>query len=392
MQIVFEIIFWISVALVFHSYVLFPLILNIASSLKKVDNNNNTLPDNLPEVSILISAYNEEELIEDKVNSILKSDYPLDKIEILIGSDCSTDQTNEILKKLESRHKPLIHFYPFTTRQGKPNVINQLAPDAKGSILILSDANVIFDTSTIRQLIIPFNNPQIGLIDSQMINKGARPEGISVQEKAYISREVAIKYHESILWGAMMGPFGGCFAMRKELFENVPSNFLVDDFFLNMIVLEKGFKAINNPKALVFEDVSNDLKIEYKRKIRIASGNFQNLFRFKKLLLPPWSGVSFSFFAHKVIRWFGPLFFIIALVSLIILGFTSKLYFVLLLLYLLLLIIPLFDLFLRKMSIHISFFRFITHFCAMNLAMLVGLLKYGKGIKSNVWQPTKRNQ
>jgi hypothetical protein len=95
------------------------------------------------------------------------------------------------------------------------------------------------------------------------------------RKKAYISREVLIKQHESILWGTMMGPFGGCFAIRSELYEPVPKNFLVDDFYINMKVLEKGYQCINNLNALVFEDISNNLSDEFKRKVRISTGNFQ---------------------------------------------------------------------------------------------------------------------
>lgn len=339
-----------------------------------------------------MSVYNEEEVIEEKILSILSSDFDPARYEIWVGSDCSTDSTNQIVQKLSHLYPNQVRFQAFTTRQGKPNIINQLINNASGSILVLTDANVIFEKNTLQELIDPFEDPAIGLVDTQMVNKGARAAGISLQEKAYISREVSIKYHESLLWGCMMGPFGGCFAMRKDLYAPVPNNFLVDDFYLNMIVLEKGYKAINNPKAVVFEDVSNDLTIEYKRKIRIATGNFQNLFRFSNLLWPLWTGLSFSFLSHKVIRWLGPFLLLIAFISLLFLGVSDGFYLILFCFYLGLLLMPLIDYFFKKLNIHISFLRFITHFCAMNLALFVGFMRYIKGVKSNVWQPTKRNQ
>lgn len=390
MIIVAEIICWISVGLMFHSYVLFPILISMAAKRKKINKLQNT--SDQPFVSILMSAYNEESVIEEKINSIIESNYPSEKYEILVGSDCSSDHTDSIMRRLSDSNPKQIKFLPFSLRQGKPNIINQLIALSKGSILILTDANVMFDVKTIAELVTPFEEKAIGLVDSQMINKGAKESGISFQEKAYISREVSIKHNESLIWGSMMGPFGGCFAIRKNLYEPVPSNFLVDDFFLNMIVLEKGFKAINNPQAFVYEDVSNDIGIEYRRKIRIASGNFQNLARFKKLLWPPLTGVSFSFISHKIIRWLGPLLILLIIVSLATLLKTSYLYLTGFIISILFLIIPLLDYFLKKLSIHISLFRFITHFCAMNLAMLVGLVRYIKGVKSNVWEPTKRNQ
>jgi cellulose synthase/poly-beta-1,6-N-acetylglucosamine synthase-like glycosyltransferase len=158
------------------------------------------------------------------------------------------------------------------------------------------------------------SNPvEIGLVDSNMRNIGIKKDGISHQEKTYISAEVASKNAESLLWGTMMGPFGGCFALRKKLWEKIPSHFLVDDFFINMLVLQKGFKSINEPNAIVFEDVSNDLSDEFRRKIRISSGNFQNLFHYKHLLFD-FSWIAFSFFSHKVLRWLTP-FFILSIIS-----------------------------------------------------------------------------
>ena len=385
------IIFWICLLAILHSYVLFPLIIERLAKRRenpwKQDAGNER-----PFVSILISAFNEEAVISDKIESILKSVYLRKNYEILIGSDCSTDNTNNILKELAADSSNRVSLYPFETRQGKPNIINILADHAKGDILIISDANVMFDEHTIEELVKPFSNPEIGLVDSQMINIGMKKEGISHQEKASISREVRIKHQESLIWGTMMGPFGGCFAIRKELFKPVPPNFLVDDFYLNMLVLESGFKAINNPNAKVFEDVSNDLKIEYRRKIRIATGNFQNLSRFKGLLWPPWTGLAFSFLSHKVIRWLGPFFLIFALLSLTVLAFYSPFYLVLLIAYLGVLLLPLLDLILKMLNIHIFILRFITHFCAMNLAMLVGFVRKNMGVRSNVWEPTKRNQ
>jgi cellulose synthase/poly-beta-1,6-N-acetylglucosamine synthase-like glycosyltransferase len=271
-------------------------------------------------------------------------------------------------------------------------VINKLVTEARGEILILTDANVIFDENTLTQITAPFADSMIGLVDTHMINIGMKREGISFQEKAYISREVQIKYLESRLWGVMMGPFGGCFAIRKELFEPVPANFLVDDFFLNMSVLESGYKAVNNPSARVYEDVSNDLSVEFRRKIRIATGNFQNLKRFRNLLSPAKPALAFCFLSHKVMRWLGPVFLLLALLALVFLAFSSPCYLYLLLGYAGVLLIPGLDYLLKRLNLHFKIFRFITHFLGMNLALIIGMVRYLKGVKTNVWQPTKRHQ
>ena len=391
MILIAKILFWISLILILHSYVIFPVLLILLAFIKRKQPIIYSKPENLPSVSILMAAYNEEEIIEEKIQSILSSDYPLSKLNIFIGSDNSTDNTNEIIKRYAQNHSQ-IKFFPFYSRQGKPNIINQLSDKSDDEIFILTDANVIFDQYTVIELVKPFTNTEIGLVDSRMINKGLQKDGISVQEKTYISREVNIKNLEGLLWGSMMGPFGGCFAIRKSLFEKVPATYLVDDFYINMKVLEKGKKAINNIHAKVYEDVSNNLSDEFRRKIRIATGNFQNLLTFSKLLNPRYKALAFSFLSHKVIRWFGPLLFAFIIIANIILMHQNLFYKAFFYLIIMIIIIPIIDFLLRKLKIHIIILRFVTHFVTMNVALFIGMIKFLKGVKSNVWQPTKRNQ
>jgi cellulose synthase/poly-beta-1,6-N-acetylglucosamine synthase-like glycosyltransferase len=172
----------------------------------------------------------------------------------------------------------------------------------------------------------------------------------------------------------------------------VPDNFLVDDFYINMAVLKQGMRCISNVEARVYEDVSNELGEEFRRKKRISAGNFQNLAEYRSLLFSRLPGVGFCFFSHKVIRWIVPFLVLITLSLSMYLSRHYSVYLVLALLQLTVLIIPLLDHFLRKIKIHSIPLRFISHFILMNLALLAGFFKYAGGIKSNVWQPTRRNQ
>ena len=189
-----------------------------------------------------------------------------------------------------------------------------------------------------------------------------------------------------------MGSFGGCYALRKSLSRPVSNHFLVDDFFINMHVLEQGAKSISNMQAKVYEDVSNIPGEEFRRKKRISAGNFQNLVLFRSLLFRGKKGVGFCFFSHKIIRWIVPFLVIITLTLSIILSLDSRLYLILALLQILVLLIPLIDHILRKIKIQSIPLRFISHFVLMNLALMAGFFRYIGGIKSNVWQPTRRNQ
>jgi len=389
-MIILQVIFWVSIFLIFYSYLLFPSLLHLFAR-NKTREPAIPVPDELPDVSVLIAAYNEEGVIEAKIDSVLSANYPSEKLEILVGSDASTDSTNEKLGKLEKSY-PVLRLFLFRERTGKPGVVNRLVEEATGEILVITDANVMLEKSSISEMAGYFRDPEVGLVDSQMINTRSKKDGISRQEKFYISREVRIKHHESVIWGTMMGPFGGCYAVRKSLYKPVPDNFLVDDFYINMSVLRQGYHCISNLNARVYEDVSNDLREEFRRKKRISAGNFQNLSEYSSLLFSRMPGVAFCFFSHKVIRWIVPFLVILTLGISVILGLEYHSFRILAILQIIVLAVPVIDYLLRKIKIHSIPLRFISHFVMMNLALLAGFLKYTGGIRSNVWQPTRRNQ
>ena len=389
-MIALQLIFWISLFLVFYTYMLFPLILRLLSG-KKEMGPGTSHEYVLPRISVLIAVYNEEKHIGEKISTVLSGNYPPDRLEILAGSDASTDRTNAILEQLAETN-PSLHITLFHKRKGKPGIINELAQKASGEILVITDANVMLEASTLPELIRPFREEHIGLVDSMLINTGIKSDGISRQERFYTGREVNIKQHESRLWGAMMGPFGGCYAVRRSLYRKVPGHFLVDDFFINMSVLDQGAFCITNPDSKVYEDVSNNPLEEFRRKKRISAGNFQNLGRFWYMLFRGRRGIGFCFLSHKIIRWLVPFLVMISLALSIFLGLHSLFYLIFALLQGVVLITPVIDHILRKIGIQSIPLRFISHFVLMNLALLAGFLRFLGGIRNNVWQPTRRNQ
>jgi cellulose synthase/poly-beta-1,6-N-acetylglucosamine synthase-like glycosyltransferase len=382
-----ELIFWTAVFLILHTYVLYPFILFVFSSGKKGNVVYYERNEELPMVSVIIAAHNEESCIRSKVQSIFEGNYPAEKYEVLIGSDQSTDRTGDIVRLLVTGY-PSLKFFDFKERRGKGSVVNDLVHNSLGTILVLTDANVIFSDETLYYLVRHFKNTRIGLVDSNMINQGMKEDGISYQEKAYISREVRIKDNESRLWGAMMGPFGGCYAIRKEDYAPVPSNFLVDDFYINMRIFEKGKLAINDISAVVFENLPDELKVEFRRKVRIGTGNFQNLRKFWRLIFT--SRYGFAFISHKVARWFGPFFLLAALAANISLAFGNRFYFWILLCQLAVYLIPLFDWILKQLNIYIGPFRLATHFFSMNAALFIGFFRSLGKVRSGVWERTVR--
>ena len=378
--------FWLSVFLLFYSYLFYPALLKLLAKRTK-ETETAFRADQLPDVSIVMAAFNEEKVLEEKLQSIFKSDYPAGKVEVLIGSDASTDRTSKIVKSYAKKY-PNIIFHDYRERRGKQNVVNDLVKEAKGELLILTDANVIFDKNTLRELVKPFVRPAVGLVDSNMINEGMQEDGISYQERAYISREVEIKHLEGKLWGAMMGPFGGCYAIRRKLYKDVPPNTLVDDFYINMLIFEQAYLAVNNLSAKVYEEIPNDLSVEFRRKIRIGTGNFQNLARFWHLLFKPPYG--FPFLSHKVLRWIGPFLLIKILIFNLLLVPEHPLYVYFFLFQMVIYAVVPADFLFKKVGIHNRLFRLITHFFAMNLALFIGFFKALAGVRSGVWERTAR--
>ena len=385
-----KIVFWTSFLAVLYTYVVYPLLLKILSLFNRSASLYFTPTEELPKISILIAAFNEEKVISEKIESILNCNYPANAIEIIVGSDHSTDLTNSIVSKMMTVD-PRIQLVNFEIRQGKVSVINKLVKKAKYDILLLTDANVIFDKETLFELVKHFKNPEVSLVDSNMVNTGIKRDGISLQEKSYIKAEVYIKYFEGLLWGTMMGPFGGCYALRKVDYNPVPEHFLVDDFYINMKVLLSSKKCVNELKARVYEDVSNEPGIEFNRKVRIAAGSFQNLFLFLPSLLR-FNRVSFCFFSHKVLRWVGPFLILLFYVASILLN-NEPFYKMMEWLTTLAILTPVLDFVFRKiLRVNILLVRFPAHFITTNAALIAGFFRYLSGIKSSIWQPTKRHQ
>ena len=315
MKMLWELVFILSIFCILQSYLFYPWIISLMSRNKKQNKFTYTRNElELPAISILLAAYNEELVIEEKIRKTFECNYPLDKIEFLIGSDASTDRTNEIIKGLASNYSNL-KLFEFPARSGKSFIINELVKSTSNEIYILTDANVIFEKDTIYQLVKHYKNPDIALVGGNIINSRFRKDGISIQEEKYISRENLIKYQEGILWGSMVGAFGGCYSLRSHYYAPVPPRFFMDDFYITMNVIENKGKCINELKAICYEDISNKITEEFRRKVRISIGNFQNLFRYWKLLFPIFSGVSFSFFSHKILRWLGPFLLLLIFIS-----------------------------------------------------------------------------
>lgn len=399
MEIFFLSLLILSGICLFHTYWFYPRLLRWLTAKKELAVPE--FPDEAPFVSVLMAVYNEEQVIAKKIETLLQSNYPAAQVSIFIGSDNSSDGTNAILAAFQEQDSR-IHFFPFQERHGKPGIINHLYKEAirfqspsPDHLLLITDANVMLHPDCLRSLSRHFQNDKIAIVDAHMQHVGIQDEGISRSEDQYLSGEVMLKNREGRLWGTMIGPFGGCYVLRSDYFSPVPANFLVDDFYIAMRVFERGGQAINDLDAACFEAVSHEWQEEYRRKARISTGNYQNLFTFRHLWWPPVRPLSFAFFSHKVLRWLGPFFLIIFLAASLFLSLLFDNYWyhwLFLCVIVFYFALPLADLLLHQLGIQWRFIRNIRYFFLMNLALLTGFFRFIKGVNNNVWEPPKRQQ
>lgn len=387
MDLLYIIIFSSSAFLFLWSYGLYPLSLLLFTNLFAKKYNSNK--EYQKKISIIISAFNEENVIEKTIRNFMQSDYDKNKIEIVIGSDKSTDKTNEIIEKLKAEFSNIV-FLSFTERRGKANVLNDLVKSATGDILIFSDANTIYDKNAIKELVKYYADDRVGGVCGRLILldvEKAKREGS--QEKEYWEYESWIKNMEGKL-GILIGANGGIYSIRKEFYKNIPSEFpVMDDFYVGMKILEQNKDMIYAREAAATEYVAPSVDWEFKRKVRTISINFDSIRYVKKLLSPKYGLIAYAFWSHKMIRWFTPMLLLIILISnlfLLHLPFFLLLFYGQLFFYMTALIGYIFS----KLKINAKIFSLSYYFIVTNIALIVGMYKFIMKKQSAAWQSTER--
>lgn len=372
------------------SYVVFPWLMKQKASKINTPKNNDSEVADWPPVTIVFSVFNEEKVITRKLESIINSDYPKDKLFVLIGSDNSSDQTNSIIEHYIAGYS-FIQLVKKTNRNGKLKIINELVDITTTEHLVFTDANVFFEPHTIKTLVYNLVKKDAKMVCGNIHKFSPKNEGISGQEIFYMNFENTLKHNESVVYGFCVGAEGGCYAIKKDWFVKVPDGFLMDDFFITLDVISKKGKVLFEPEAICYEDVNDAPLIEFKRKIRISLGNFRNLNYYKHLLFPMTKGFGFAFFSHKVLRWFTPFAIILSFVFALILIVYCPFFKWISLAYMLLIILPVLTILLEKIRLKIPFINTLGHFILMNFALLLGYFKYISASHESAWEPPKRN-
>ena len=360
-----------------------------ANKLVKIKNNYTEITE-WPAVTIVFSVFNEEKVIRRKLESMLNSNYPKEKLFFLIGSDNSKDQTHQIIEEFIAQN-PQIKLIKKETRCGKLKIINELVDLTQTEHLIFTDANVFFEPNTIKALVYNLIAKDAKMVCGNILKFSPKQLGISEQEIFYMNFENRLKHNESLKYGFCVGVEGGCYAIIKSSFVKVPDGFLMDDFFITLDVISKNGKVLFEPEALCYEDVNDTPMIEFNRKIRISLGNFRNLQFYKRLLLPIHKGFGFAFFFHKVLRWMTPFALVISFFLSLIIAYYLHLFFIVSLCYIFLIILPVLTIILERINIKLPLINSFGHFILMNLALLLGYIKFMFTTNESSWEPPKRN-
>ena len=302
------ILFIVSIAVILYTYAGYPIILLLLAAVGSRPVKKGEI---YPYVSILLSVYNEEKNIEARIKNLLELDYPREKLEIIVGSDGSTDETYKIIRRLADENN--IRYAVSFQRIGKPAMINKMAKEARGDIFVFADARQKFERNVLKEFVKCFADEEVGVVSGELIiqdkEKGAG-RGIGL----YWNYEKALRRMESNL-GSMLGATGAIYAIRQELFRYLPNNVILDDVYIPMHAIMLKKRAIFEPAAKAYDIVASTTKKEFGRKVRTLVGNFQIFSIFSEAFNPFKSKIAFQLFSHKFLRLWMSYFLILTFIS-----------------------------------------------------------------------------
>jgi Glycosyltransferases, probably involved in cell wall biogenesis len=388
MQAFLTALFWAGLTIVGYTYVGYGILIYILSKSKTKPAFSSPPDAQLPEVSLVVAAYNEEDFIRQKVRNSLELNYPKDKLQLIFVTDGSTDHTSEIVKEY-----PAIRLFHERERRGKIHAVNRVMKEITTPITVFCDANTYLNPDAIRNLVRHFADPSVGgvagekkIVSKESDNASGAGEGLYWKYESFLKRKDA-EVH------SVVGAAGELFAIRTNLYEPPPPDMIIEDFYLSLRVAAKGFRFAYEPDAFARETASASVEEEWKRKVRICAGGFQAMARLVYLLNPFRYGIlSFQYISHRVLRWtLAPLSLLVILISNLYLALTGyPLYQALLILQLGFYVIAIAGWVMRNRKVNIKGFFVPYYFSVMNAAVYAGFIRYVRNRQSVVWDRAKR--
>lgn len=293
----------ISFLLILHVYLGYPTILWLLSKILKGKPVQRS-EDHEPSVTLMISCYNEIDVVDAKIQNALALDYPKEKINIVVISDGSDDGTDDVAKSYESQGVSLVRQ---EGRLGKTSAINLAMTTCSTDIVVFSDANAMYQQDAIKKLVRNFNDENIGYVVGAALYTDGQDSSAAASEDIYWKYEIALKTMESNLH-SVVGGDGAIYAIKRELFIPLDQKD-INDFVNPLQIIEQGYRGIFDKEAICLEETAGDFSKEYKRKQRIVNRSFRGLMKVKSVLNPFKFGFySFEIISHKLLRWLQPIF------------------------------------------------------------------------------------
>ena len=382
MNLIAQIIFWLSGAALFYVYVGYPLLVYLVSRLfpKKIERGAIE-----PQVTILITAYNEEKAIRQKLENTLQIDYPPDKLEILVASDGSTDKTDAIVGEYAARG---VRLFRQEGRVGKTVTQNNAVVEAQGEIILFSDATTDYRADVLREILPNFADASVGCVAGKLVYVDSSASNVGKGAKSYWSYETFLKQAESDAC-SLIGASGCLYALRKSAYRPMYAE-ACSDFLICTVIYEQGLRSVYEPRAVCTEDTNRHTDKEMRMRVRVISQTFTDLWRNRRMLNPLRSGFyAVELLSHKLMRYAVPLFLILILVSNAVLMPRSLFFEILFLAQIAFYSLAFIGWAFEKMGARIGVFAIPHYFVLANTASVFGFYKFLRGERYASWEPIR---
>ncbi len=390
-----KVIFWVCVAVVFYTYLGYGMLLWLIISIKRLVRGKQSptpMPtdDELPTMTLMICAYNEQDVVREKMQNTRALDYPKDKFRVMWVTDGSNDRTNELLKEY-----PEVDIVFSPERRGKTAALKHGLSEVKTQYVAFTDANTMINSGAMKEIARLFMDKTVGCVSGEK-RVAARKEGemAAEGEGMYWRYESTLKRWDSELYSAM-GAAGELYAIDPKLVREVPDNALLDDFMMSMYIVDEGKRIAYSPDAYAMEYGSADIHEESKRKRRIAAGGLQSIWWLRKMLNPLRQPlVAFQYISHRVLRWsITPIAMVIMLavnIMLVAMG-AGKIYTIILALQILLYLAALAGYIMNEHGHKNKLLYTAYYFVFMNLNVFRGMAYLRTHSNSGAWEKAKRS-
>lgn len=377
-----QLVFWTCIALLGYVYVGYPVLVYITSRLSPRIVKKGDIE---PTVTVLITAFNEENAIRDKLENTLKIEYPKDKFEILVASDGSTDQTDDIVREFADRG---VKLFRKEGRVGKTETQNAAVERATGEIILFSDATTAYRSDVFRSVLPNFADESVGCVAGRLVYVDEMSTNVGKGAQSYWGYETFIKIAESQTC-SLIGASGCLYAVRKSAYEPLYPE-ACSDFLICTSVYRKGLRSVFEPEAVCTEETNRDADHEMRMRVRVISQTFSDLWRNRDMMNPFKSGFfAIELISHKLMRYAVPVILFAAYVACFVLAAQSSIYALIFAVQTLFYILGAIGWMLERSGRRLGLLAMPLYFLLANLASVVAFYKFLRGETYTRWDPIR---